>query len=112
MKSLVVIAPAALWPTVRAVNAALGYDAGDGVPLSPSGEMPETHRGLHTWAADEFVALATGQAPAAVPGFAPEQVAAFLAVLAVSVEPDGRTGSDHFDHACALLGVLRISDEG
>jgi len=106
--SLVVIAPADLWPTVQAVYAALGYDAGEGVALSADGSEPATHRGLHTWETSEFVNTATGQTPIEVPGYTAEQIAAFMAALTASVDYDGLTSREHFDHVASSMNLMLV----
>ena len=109
MHSLVVIAPDELWPTVRALNNALGYEAGEGTPLSADGQEPITHRGLHTWAQPEFVALATGKVTPDIKGYPPEQIAGLLALLTVSVDAEGLTARAHFDHVLAGLGLHTVA---
>ena len=47
--SAVVIAPQARWDQVRTFWLSQGYELGDGVPLSASGNDPATHRGAHMW---------------------------------------------------------------
>lgn len=107
--SLVVVASEALWPTVRALNNALGYEAGEGVPLSADGQEPATHRGLHTWARPDFVALATGQVTPDIPGYTPEQIAGLLAQLTVSVDANGLTSRPHFDHVLSTMSLTEIA---
>lgn len=106
--SLVIIAPADLWPTVQAFYAALGYDAGSGVALSADGSEPATHRGLHTWETSEFVNTATGQTPIEVPGYTAEQIASFLAALTVSVDANGLCSRAHFDHVAANMNLMIV----
>ena len=111
MHSLVVIAPDELWATVRALNNALGYEAGEGTPLSADGQEPATHRGLHTWAQPAFVALATGKVTPNVKGYPPEQIAGLLALLTVSVDAEGLTARAHFDHVLGTMGLRTIAFE-
>ena len=47
--SVVIIARQALWDQIREFWQSQGYELGDGVPLSASGEEPFTHRGAHMW---------------------------------------------------------------
>lgn len=111
MHSLVVIAPDEIWPAVMALNNALGYEAGEGVPISADGQNPITHRGLHTWAQPEFVALATGKVTPEIKGYQPEQIAGVLALLTVSVDAEGLTARAHFDHVLATMGLRTIAFE-
>jgi hypothetical protein len=112
MMSLVVIAPAAVWPSVKAMNSALGYAAGDGVELSSDGSAPATHLGLHTWATDAFIAIATGQVTLTIEGYTAQDIANLLAAITVSVEPS--VGEQilkrkaHFDYVASSLGLQTI----
>lgn len=115
MKSLVVIAPIAVWPSLVSMNLALGYAAGGGVPLSADGNEPATHLGLHTWASDEFIAIATGVVTPEIEGVTPEEIAGLLAAITVSVQPEVNevvlTKSAHYNHVAAGLGLVRITAE-
>jgi len=46
-QSVATIIPEPQWPGLVGIFADLGYELGDGVPLSASGEDPSSHRGLH-----------------------------------------------------------------
>lgn len=115
MKSLVVIAPIAVWPSLVSMNLALGHAAGVGVPLSASGNDPATHLGLHTWAGDDFIAIATGEVTPEIEGVTPEQIAGLLAAITVSVQPEVNevvlTKSAHYNHVAADLGLVRFKTE-
>lgn len=55
MISLVAIAQAAAWPTLRTwFNATEGFEIGAGVRISPTGLAPTTHLGMHAWI-DQFL---------------------------------------------------------
>lgn len=115
MKSLVVIAPIAVWPSLVAMVTALDNDAGVGSPLSADGSEPATHLGLHAWASDTFVAIATGEVTPEIEGVTPEQIAGLLASITVSVAPEVNevtlTNSAHYDHVAAGLGLIRVEIE-
>ena len=115
--SLVVVWPAALTASVQALNSALGYDSGAGIPLFTSGGEPPTHRGLHTWATPEYVAIATGQAiPDPLPdGVTAQDITDLLAAITVSVDPVSEgvtlTKRAHFEHVIAGLGLSEFAGE-
>lgn len=50
--STVVIVKATIWPAVRIWFEGWGYEIGEGVYLSSSGDLNTTHRGMHAWLDD------------------------------------------------------------
>jgi enamine deaminase RidA (YjgF/YER057c/UK114 family) len=105
--SIAFIVTAAQREAVLTIGRALGYEGGLVVQLSASGSAPATHYGAHAWAADEFVALITGDWP--VPDGVPaETVAAAKAALTVSVQTPCESPLAHFEAVCASAGLVRI----
>lgn len=51
--SVVIIAPQAQWDEIREFWQSQGYELGDGVSMSASGNDPATHRGAHMWLTDK-----------------------------------------------------------
>jgi len=111
--SLVVICPDALRDEVLALGMMLDppIDGGLSVPLSVDGSEPVTHWGCHAWATPQFVAIMTGQVTPEIPGVTPEQIAAILSQLTVSVDAEGLTMRAHFDHVIGDLGLRVIETE-
>jgi hypothetical protein len=104
--SLVMICPAAAMAQVNALGAALGHSENEfGVPLSPTGEEPATHYGLHTWATEE-TALAWTEAET-VGELTPEQTTAVRSMLIISPSEE-MTGSDHFASVLVDNGLVRV----
>ncbi len=110
MRSLVVVAPVSVWPSLRQYNNLLGVEPGDGVPVSSDGTEPATHLALHTWASDAYIAIAKGDVAANVPGTSQDDVDALLATLTVSTQEDagGKTKSAHFNHVLSALSLQSI----
>jgi hypothetical protein len=96
--SLVMIAPAALMPTLTALGPSIGFSEGEfSVPLSATGTDPATHYGLHAWSRDDFVETITS---AATIGELDEATTAALrAALIIS----NRIGGEPYEHWTAVL---------
>lgn len=61
--SQIVIVPEARWSVLRAWYLTQGFEIGDGVPLSVSGNAPATHRAFHSWMTSVLINAAEASAP-------------------------------------------------
>jgi hypothetical protein len=52
LESCVLVAPVSDWPNMKAEIMPCPYDIGNGSDLSPTGELPATHKGAHMWLSD------------------------------------------------------------
>lgn len=77
--SVCIVAPQARWDDIRSLWQAYGYELGDGVEMSPTGNAPTTHRGAHMWLTVQQALDFTGRPSIIVPaGYNLWQVASVL----------------------------------
>ena len=112
MLSAVLILPIAQVQTGNAVSEAMGWGAPSyTVPLSPTGNAPATHMGLHAWVTEEFgLMLGSGEMPQSVidAGITAAAYTAMLSALIVSIVPDY---DGHFAGVAADNGLAVLSDD-
>ena len=119
-RTLAMIGPDAVWPTLNGLLSALGFKLGDGVPLSADGTEPATHRGVNAagLSQDQYDIGTTGTPDAtfasaadwsqerldaiAEAGSTPAEVDAVLAAITVS---------GNWSEALADAGVQTIVSE-
>lgn len=77
--SVCIVAPQAHWDDIKALWLAYGYDLGDGVEMSPTGNAPITHRGAHMWLTVQEALDFTGRPSIVIPpGYNMGQVVSVL----------------------------------
>ena len=91
--SVCIIAPQARWDAIRALWQAYGYELGDGVEMSPTGNTPVTHRGAHMWLTVQQALDFTGRPSVIVPaGYNLGQVISVLQQIRII---DNGSETDH-----------------
>ena len=107
--SVSIIIPAAALPSFAALGPALGFTADEfSVGLSPTGQEPATHYGLHTWSRPEFVHTVTEAET--VGSLDAAQTAALRAILTVVAVEHGDP-QETFATAMQAAGVQKIEPE-
>lgn len=106
--SCVLILPAGLRDAGNALGDAMGWGPDNySVALSPSGDAPATHYGLHAWVAQAFLdTLDAGVLPDGL-DFPQADFDAVMAELVVSVR---NVMDGHFDGVCADQGLALVAE--
>lgn len=111
MLSCVLILSESQVATGNAVAEAMGWGPNSySIPLSADGAEPVTHKGLHTWATEEFQQMIAS-------GYYPPQVAAaginqptFEAMMAALISSFWPDYVDHFATVCAENGLQLVME--
>lgn len=110
MKSVCILVPAAMREAAIEMARPLGYEAGFLRGVGPTANGTATHFGQHSWEGDALIAIVTGRVTPDIEGVTPEQIAAMVAMLDVSVSTE-KEGREHWNGMLATRNLVEIAED-